>query len=95
MATYVTRAIEVAGQNISFIRLPVKVLSSVAGLEHTTGYSIATKERAFLDRIYVSHDYHFDHLDTLDWNKVFEILPIYQNKRLVKKVNEYFKHYGQ
>jgi hypothetical protein len=32
-------------------------------------------------------------LDVLDWDKVFEILPIYRNKRMDKKVQEYFKHY--
>jgi len=54
---------------------------------------VASKERAFLDRIYVSKDYHFDNLDILNWDKVFEILPIYQNKRMNKKVKEYFEHY--
>jgi len=54
---------------------------------------MATKERAFLDRIYVSKDYHFDNLNALDWNKVFEILPIYNNKRMEKKVKQYFDHY--
>ena len=38
-------------------------------------------------------DYHFDNLDSLDWDKVFEILPIYHNKRMEKKVREYFEHY--
>ena len=69
------------------------VLSNTIGIEHTNDISTATKERAFLDRIYISKDYHFDHLDVLDWDKVFEILPIYRNKRMDKKVQEYFKHY--
>jgi len=51
------------------------------------------KERAFLDRIYISKDYHFDNLNALDWNKVFEILPIYNNKRMEKKVKQYFDYY--
>ncbi|MFA6475707.1 MAG: hypothetical protein WCV88_05985 [Patescibacteria group bacterium] len=46
-----------------------------------------------MDRIYVSKDYHFDNLQALDWNKVFEILPIYYNKRLEKKVDVYFKQH--
>jgi hypothetical protein len=60
------------------------------GVEHKDGYAIATRERAFLDRMYVSKDYHFDNVTNLNWDKVFEILPIYKNKRLQKKVNEYF-----
>ena len=69
------------------------VLSNTIGVEQNGNVAMATKERAFLDRIYVSNDYHFDNLDALDWDKVFEILPIYNNKRMEKKVNNYFKEY--
>jgi len=93
VASYVNREIDVDGQKITFVRMKNYVLSNTAGIEHKDGFAIATKERAFLDRIYVSKDYHFDHLDPLDWDKVFEILPIYNNKRMIKKVNEYFEHH--
>jgi len=93
VASYVTREIETDGQKISFLRMKDYVLSNTIGIEHPNDVYIATKERAFLDRIYISKDYHFDHLDVLDWDKVFEILPIYRNKRMDKKVAEYFKHY--
>jgi predicted transcriptional regulator of viral defense system len=93
VASYITREIEAGGQKISFIRMKDYVLSNTIGIEHADDISTATKERAFLDRIYISKDYHFDHLDVLDWDKVFEILPIYRNKRMDKKVQEYFKHY--
>ncbi|MFA5789223.1 MAG: hypothetical protein WC924_05175, partial [Candidatus Gracilibacteria bacterium] len=93
VASYVTREIEVDGQKISFLRMKDYVLSSTIGVEHVNDVYIATKERAFLDRIYISKDYHFDHLDVLDWGKVFEILPIYRNKRMNKKVKEYFTYY--
>jgi predicted transcriptional regulator of viral defense system len=93
VASYVTREIEADGQKISFIKIKDYVLSNTAGIEHINDVAIATKERAFLDRVYVSKDYHFDHLDILDWDKVFQILPIYRNKRMDKKVAEYFKHY--
>ncbi|HBY73462.1 MAG TPA: hypothetical protein DEG44_02090 [Candidatus Kerfeldbacteria bacterium] len=95
VASYVTREIEVGGQKISFIRMKDYVLSNTIGIEHANDVSTATKERAFLDRIYISKDYHFDHLDVLDWDKVFEILPIYRNQRMNKKVQEYFKHYKE
>lgn len=93
VATYVARDIEADGNRISFIRMKDYVLSNTAGIEHKDGIAMATKERAFLDRIYVSKDYHFDNLDALDFDKVFEILPIYHNKRMEKKVREYFEHY--
>lgn len=92
VASYVGRDIKVGDRNISFIRMKDYVLSNTEGMEHPNGYSIASKERAFLDRVYVSKDYHFDNLDVLDWNKVFDILPIYQSKRMESKVREYFEH---
>lgn len=93
VASYVTREVEADGQKISFVRMKDYVLSNTAGIEQKNDVYFATKERAFLDRIYISKDYHFDHLDVLDWEKVFEILPIYRNKRMEKKVGKYFKDY--
>jgi hypothetical protein len=95
VASYVTREIEADGQKISFIRIKDYVLSNTIGIEHINEVAIATKERAFLDRIYVSKDYHFDNLDVLDWDKIFEILPIYRNQRMNKKVQEYFEYYKE
>lgn len=93
VASYVTREIEVLEQKISFIRMKDYVLSNPLGIEHQNGIATATSERAFLDRIYISKDYHFDNLDALNWDKVFEILPIYNNKKMEKKVRKYFEHY--
>jgi len=93
VASYVTREIEAGDQKISFIRMKDYVLSNTAGIDHQDGIAAAIKERAFLDRIYISKDYHFDNLNALDWDKVFEILPIYNNKRLEKKVKTYFNRY--
>jgi predicted transcriptional regulator of viral defense system len=91
VASYVNREINVGDQKITFVRMKDYVLSNSTGIEHTNGIATASRERAFLDRIYVSKDYHFDNLRSLDWNKVMEILPIYNNKRLEKKVKEYQK----
>lgn len=95
VASYLTREIEADGQKISFVRIKDYVLSNTIGIEHINEVAIATKERAFLDRIYVSKDYHFDNLDVLDWDKIFEILPIYRNQRMNKKVQEYFEYYKE
>jgi hypothetical protein len=95
VASYVNREIVVGEQKITFVRMKDYVLSNSIGIEHKDGVATATRERAFLDRIYVSKDYHFDNLSSLNWDKVFEILPIYHNKRLEKKVKEYFKNLDQ
>lgn len=93
VASYVSREIKASDQKITFVRMKSYVLSNTTGIEHKDGIAMATVERAFLDRIYVSKDYYFDNERSLNWNKVFEILPIYHNKRMEKKVQEHYKNY--
>ena len=62
VATYINREISIGEQKITFIRMKDYVLSNTTGIEHKGGYAMATRERAFLDRIYISKDYHFDNL---------------------------------
>lgn len=92
-ASYISREIKVVGQSISYIRMKDYVLSNMNGIAHENGIATAIKERAFLDRIYISKDYHFDNLHALDWDVVFAILPIYKSKRMEKQVKKYFKYY--
>ena len=91
VASYVNREIVVGDQKIIFIRMKDYVLSNTVGIESKAGYSIATKERAFLDRIYVSKDYYFDNLASLDWDKVFKIAPIYHNKAIGEESKRIFQ----
>lgn len=93
VASYLTRDIKCNGQTYSFRKIKDTVLTNKAGLKNEGEYLIASKERAFLDTIYINKDYHFDNLSPLDWDKVFEILPIYNNKRMTRKVKEFFKHF--
>jgi predicted transcriptional regulator of viral defense system len=86
IASYLTREIEVDNQVYSFRRIKNPILANAIGVEHRDESSIATKERAFLDTFYLNADYHFDNLGTLDWGKVSELLPIYSNRRMSKKV---------
>ncbi len=89
-ASYLTREIECDGQKYSFRKIKDAILTNKAGLEDTGEYFTASKERAFLDTLYARKDYYFDNLSPLDWDKVFEILPIYENKRMEKKVKEIY-----
>ena len=92
VASYLTREITVDGQTYAYRKIKDSVLTNNAGIKHKENYSIATPERAFLDVVYLNKDYHFDNLSGLDWNKVFEILPIYSNKRMEKEVKSYQKN---
>jgi len=93
VASYVNRELQVGKQHIIFVRMKGYVLRDITGIEHYDGFAIATPERAFLDRLYVSKNYHFDNLTVLNWDKVFEILPIYHNKRMTRAVNKYYKQH--
>jgi len=93
VASYLTREITCNGQIYSFRKIKDLVLTNKTGIKNKGEYSMATKERAFLDTIYIRKDYHFDNLSPLDWDKVFEMLPVYNNQRMAKKVKEFYKHF--
>lgn len=90
VASYTKREITADGQVYSYKRIKDAILTNPAGIENKDNYSIATPERAFLDVVYLNKDYHFDNLSALNWDKVFEIIPIYGgNKRMEKTVRKY------
>ena len=91
VASYVTREIITNGQTYSYKRIKDSILTSPAGVGVKDNYHIASPERAFLDVVYSNKDYHFDNLSSLSWEKVFEILSIYNNKSMEKKVKKYHK----
>lgn len=93
VASYLTREITVDGQTYSFRKIKDMVLTDKVGLENRGEYPMASKERAFLDTIYINKDYHFDNLSPLDWDRVFEMLPMYENKRMTKRVKEFFDYF--
>jgi predicted transcriptional regulator of viral defense system len=88
VASYLTRQITIDGQAYSFRKLRDTILTDAAGVEHRDETSIATRERAFLDTLYLYTDYQFDNLGGLDWDMAFALLPIYDNRRMTRRVNE-------
>ncbi len=93
VTSYLTRELTVDDQTYSFRKIKDTVLTNKAGMEDMGEYLMASKERAFLDVIYINKDYHFDNLSPLNWDKVFEILPIYNNKRMTRRVEEFYNHF--
>jgi len=91
VASYVTREVTVGEQLYSYKRVRGSILTNRIGVEAKDNYYIASPERAFLDVVYSNKDYHFDNLSPLSWEKVFEILPTYENKSMEKKVKKYHK----
>lgn len=90
VATYLTRELIIDGQTYSFRKIRNTLLTNSFGVELKKETSLATRERAALDTLYLNTDYLFDNLDGTDWDKMFEILSIYDNKRMQKKVQELF-----
>ena len=89
VASYITREVIVDGQTYSYKRIRDQILTNHMGIEAKDNYYIASPARAFLDIVYAGKGYHFDNLSPLDWVKVFEILPIYKNKSMEKRVKKY------
>lgn len=90
IASYLARQIIVDGQVYQYRKIKNALLTDSAGVLNKDGIAIATPERAFLDTLYLNTDYHFDNLVSLTWEKVFDILPLYNNKRMTRKVQEFF-----
>lgn len=80
---------------ITFRKLKDSVLFSASGVENKDNYSIASPERAFLDTIYLSPEYYFDNLRSINWEKCFELVKIYDNQQLIKRLKQYQKKYAQ
>ncbi|NQU99199.1 MAG: type IV toxin-antitoxin system AbiEi family antitoxin domain-containing protein [Parcubacteria group bacterium] len=90
VASYLTREIVIDDQIYFYRKIKDSILTNQAGIYVRDHYYIASPERAFLDVVYISKDYHFDNLAGINWDKVYEILPIYGgNKRMAKKVKKY------
>ena len=77
----------------TFRKLKDTVLFNATGIISKDNYSIATPERAFLDMIYLFPNYYFDNLKTINWEKCEEIVKIYNNKQLIKRLHKYRKNY--
>ena len=93
VASYATRDIVCDGQTYSLRTLPNSILTNPAGIENKDECTLATTERAFLDTLFTHTDYHFDNLAPLNWEKVFEMLPLYDNERVAKHVRELHEYF--
>src|SRR6056297_427557 len=88
--SYLTREIKADGNNIRIKKIKDEILNNNKGIKQKDNYSIATKERAFLDALYLYKDYYFDNLNPLNKEKILKLAQIYNNKALIKKVKSYF-----
>ncbi len=90
-ASYLSREITGDGRLYVYRRLKESVLLNPLGIERRADYSLASKERAFMDTIYLSKDRYFDNLSSMNWDVCYDMLPIYGNKALAKRLRSYQK----
>ena len=89
--SYLSREISCDGQTYVFRRMKEVILMNSFGIENKGNYFIASKERAFLDTVYLNKNYHFDNLSSINWDICFAMLTIYNNKAMEKRLNSYHK----
>lgn len=91
LVSYTSRKIKIGKINISYRKIKDEVLTNKNGVLEKDNYFIAEKERAFLDAVFLFKNFHFDNLKALNWEKVFDLVKIYQNQLLEKRVNHYYQ----
>ncbi|OGI76569.1 hypothetical protein A3C57_03185 [Candidatus Nomurabacteria bacterium RIFCSPHIGHO2_02_FULL_33_12] len=93
IAGKISKNITIDKNRITFRKLKDIVLFNSAGIDNNGIYSIASKERAFLDMIYIFPKYYFDNLRPINWDKCFELAKLYNNKQLIKRLIKYKNNY--
>ncbi|MDH7476202.1 MAG: hypothetical protein QHH09_01885 [Microgenomates group bacterium] len=93
LVSYITRKIKINDVILNYRKIKDQVLTNKQGIIEIDNYFIASKERAFLDALFLFKDYHFDNLMPLDFKKIFQMVKIYKNKALESRVKKYYKIY--
>jgi hypothetical protein len=91
--SYLSREIEINGKIYQFRKIKDNLLVNTSGIVQNPNFvNMATAERAFLDLLYLEPGFYFDNLNPLDKEKIDKLLPGYQSKALIERVNKLFKN---
>jgi hypothetical protein len=89
--SYLSR--ELQSLNLRYRKIKDTILCHPMGLSHEGGYTIAVKERAFLDALYIFGSYSFDNVSPLNQATVFTLIEeVYKVKTMERRVKEIFKN---
>ena len=81
-------------QKIVYRKLKDDILGNQKGLVDRGYFFEATKERAFLDRLYLFPEYYFDNPE--EWIGMYaKRLPIYKSRKLEKILDTYIQAYAR
>jgi len=89
VVSYQTREVRLGDYDIRFKKIKNEILANPEGINIENGYSIASKERAFMDALYLYKNYYFDNLGGLDWEKAKRLLPVYSSKTMEERFKSY------
>ncbi len=89
-----SKIVSIKGNNIVCRKLKDSILFNAKGVDSSKNCNTASLERAFLDMIYLSSNYYFDNLQPVKWERCFELLDVYNNKELEKRVGKYYKKHS-
>lgn len=92
MVSYLSRELEVDGHWIKYRKIKGEIMVAQEGIRRNGFVNEASKERAFLDMLYLSPNYYFDNLAALDRREVERLLPIYRSKTLPERVKKLFEN---
>lgn len=81
---------ETKDNKFKYLKVKDSILYNPLWIAHKWNYSIASKERAICDRLYLSKNYYFDNLENINFDKLEQISKIY-NKRVILEVNKMIK----
>lgn len=88
-ASYVTREIDTNGVKIRYKKIEDNILHNPTGIMYENYFPEATKERAFLDTIYMYGKRHFDNIEPIDLKLCESLLSIYDGKITKETVKSY------
>jgi hypothetical protein len=86
--SYLSRSINIENQIYSYRKIKGDIIIVTQGIVQKNSVNIATPERAFLDVLYLNTTYNFDNLNPLDKDLVYRLLPIYNSKKMTKRVRK-------
>ena len=86
--SYLNREIYDNEQSIQYRQIKREILLNTNGIINKNNINIATPERAFLDTLYLNGFFYFDNIKPLNFNKIHELLPIYNSTSLTKKTEK-------
>lgn len=93
VVSYLSRAVEIDNQSYRYRKLKAELLVNNMGIRQMPNHvNIAIAERAFLDMLYLSPEFYFDNLNSLDKAMVKKILPIYQSAALTKRTEKLLQY---